>query len=166
MRRKCGIPSVTCSKHRGILIPNTNNNIPRCLLYVSVVKNEKKKRHAWAQGFCTNNKNPQTRFRQRRLQNGRRRPTRASSERAGINKHRTNETNINHHVWFERPAINAGLWTWWFMFVSFGPGVSVQTTKTRKLVSASGGSKTGAAGQRERLRNERELTNIGQTKQT
>ena len=38
--------------------------------------------------------------------------------------------------------------------------------EVRKLVSASGGSKMGAAGQLERRWNERELTNIGHTKQT
>ena len=47
-------------------------------------------------------------FRQRRVQNGRRRPTRAWLERAGINAGRTQKTKRGQHVWFERFSINAG----------------------------------------------------------
>ena len=48
------------------------------------------------------------RFRQRRPQNGRRRPTRADSERAGINAGRTLKTKRHQHAWLERFPINAG----------------------------------------------------------
>ena len=48
------------------------------------------------------------RSRQRRLENERHRPTRAYSERAGINAGRTLKTNPHQHAWLERFPINAG----------------------------------------------------------